>query len=89
VTFEDIQEEVSAVNEEALFADGFEEALIGYVEHFGLQGQVVVALYDRERCIKILTGDGMSYDEAVEYFDFNTIGAYFGPNTPAFATLIR
>ena len=49
----------------------------------------MVALYDRERCIKILTGDGMSYDEAVEYFDFNTIGAYFGPNTPAFATLIR
>ena len=28
--------------------------------------------------------DGMSYDEAMEYFDFNVQGAWVGENTPIF-----
>ena len=28
--------------------------------------------------------DGMSHEEAVEFFEFNTKGAYLGPNTPIF-----
>jgi hypothetical protein len=81
------REEVAEVNEEMLFADGFDEALIGYVERFGMGP---VALYDREKCIDILVErDGMSREEAEEFFQFNTIGAWIGENTPAFATILK
>lgn len=44
--------------------------------------------YDRDKCIEILMlRDHMSYETAVEFFEFNTIGAWMGENTPAFATL--
>jgi hypothetical protein len=72
-------------NQEMLLADGFEDALVGYVERFG---QPPVALYDREKCIEILmTRDGMDHDGAEEFFCVNVIGAWLGENTPAFASL--
>lgn len=74
-------------NEEMLFADGFDDALIGIVEQFG---RPPVALYSYDMCITILMErDGMEEDEAIEFFDYNVIGAYLGENTPAFATLMR
>lgn len=84
---DEIKGEIAEVNESALFADGFDEALIGYVERVT---QPPLALYDREKCIEILMKrDGMTRDEAVEFFEFNVIGAWMGENTPAFATLPR
>jgi hypothetical protein len=46
-------------------------------------GTVAVA-YDRMRCIEALMADGMDREEAEEYFEFNTAGAYVGPHTPIF-----
>jgi len=64
-----------------LLADGFEDALIGYGTRF-LYG---VAVYSRRKCLDILVErDGMDYEEAVEFFDFNVTGAYAGENTPVF-----
>lgn len=80
-----LREELAEHNEEILFADGFDDALIGVVEQFG---RPPVALYNYGRCIQILMED-MTEEEAVEYFDYNVIGAYMGDNTPAFATLYR
>lgn len=81
-----IQEIISEMNEDALYADGFEDALIGYVEIFNK----TVALYDRDKCIAILMKrDGMDYEGAVEFFDFNVTGAWMGDGTPGFATIIR
>ena len=79
------REQIAEVNEDALFADGFEDALIGYVELFG---RPPLALYDRDKCIEILLRDGGTYEEAAEHLEFNTIGAWAGDNTPAFATLL-
>jgi len=82
---EEVQEALE--NNEALLANGFEAALIGYVERYG---QELIALYDREKCIQILMErDGMTEEGAEEFFEFNTIGAWVGDMTPAFATLIR
>lgn len=62
-----------------LLADGFEDAIIGVCE----RPQAVA--YDYERCIGILQErDGMDYHEAVEFFEFNTVGAYMGEHTPVF-----
>ena len=75
-----------------LLADGFEEAFIGVVESFGT---VPKACYNYDACIDILMqdmADGDSpptYDEAVEYLEFNVTQAYVGEHTPAFITLMK
>lgn len=52
----------------------FDDALIGLTEgHGGTR-----AVYDSAKCVQqLMTGaDGMSYEEAEEFFSFNTLGAY-------------
>ena len=66
-------------DEQMLFADGFDKAIIG-VAH--IQNKRIVS-YDTKKCIKILMKD-MTQEEAMEYFDFNVLGAYMGEYTPAF-----
>jgi len=82
----EILDELREMNPEILLADGFEEALMGTAQIFSK----TVALYDRTKCIEILMKrDGMSRDDADEYFDFNVTGGYVGEMTPAFATIMR
>ena len=69
------------IEEGTLTADGFEDAIIGY----GRQFNYPVAVYDAEKFINILQlRDGMTEEEAVEYFQFNVQGAYVGESTPIF-----
>jgi len=63
-----------------LSADGFEDCILG-VSYDMING-VYRLVYSRSECISVLIGDGMEYDEANEYFDFNTSGAYVGEKTP-------
>ena len=87
MSFKDKAEEVAEVNPDALFADGFEGALIGYVQQFS---KPPLALYDHKKCIEILVKrDGMDFDEAHEFFSFNVQGSWVGENTPAFAVLFE
>ena len=75
-------EEVAEYNEDALLADGFEEALIGVAERINLGP---VAAYDVEKVLQILIKrDGMEYSEAMEYFEFNIKGAWMGEFTPVY-----
>tara|TARA_Y100000593_G_scaffold11335_2_gene20234 strand:- start:5634 stop:5915 length:282 start_codon:yes stop_codon:yes gene_type:complete len=65
-----------------LLADGFEDAFMGIVESNGSRPK---ALYNEDECVDILMErDGMGYDEAIEFFNFNVAGAYVGEYTPAF-----
>lgn len=83
--FARVSENLSEINGEALLADGFEGALIGIVERFGMDP---IALYDKEACLDILIKrDRMTPEDAAEYFDFNVIGAWMGNGTPAFAII--
>ena len=66
-----LKEWVSEWNAGALLADGFEDAIVGVCERFGA---LPVVAYDRGKCIEILVErDGMDYEEAVEYFEFNML----------------
>jgi hypothetical protein len=76
------RELAAEVNDEMLFADGFDDALIGYIERAGMPS---IACYDKYKCIDILAND-MPYEDAFEYFYFNVVGAYVGENTPCFLT---
>ena len=72
---------ITAPYDGPLLADGFEDALVG----LGFQFNTPIAVYDRVQCLDILmTRDGMTKDEAEEYFSFNVAGAWMGRGTPVF-----
>lgn len=73
-----IKEYLSDFLDEAIFYDGFDEAIIGHGERCGLS----VVLYDANKCIKILMNDGMTDIEAQEWLEYNITGGYIGANTP-------
>jgi hypothetical protein len=72
-------------DETVILADGFEEAIIGVGSQYT---NAPCAIYDREKCIEILTRD-MSHEEAIEYFEFNVQQAYVGEATPMFIDRIK
>jgi len=76
-----MREAVAEFNAEALFCDGFDEALIGVAERFGMPS---VAAYDYDKYIELIVKGGCSPEDAVEYFEFNVIGAWVGDTTPVF-----
>lgn len=62
-----------------LVADGFDEAIVGH----DLSKKRLI--YDSDICISILEErDGMTNEDAIEYFMFNVDGAYVGEQTPIF-----
>lgn len=66
---------------EALVADGFDGAIIGMARQFN---QTLV-VYDEDKCLAILMErDGMTEEEAIEFFEFNVVGAYVGGGTPVY-----
>jgi hypothetical protein len=83
VTLEDLQE----INPDALTADGFDEAIIGYTVS---TPHPHVVVYDVDKCVEILVDrDGMTPEEADEYLSFNTLCCYVGENTPLFVKVVR
>jgi hypothetical protein len=79
----DIREQIVEYNEEALLADGFDDAIIGIAQRFG---QEPVIAYDYNQCIAILQSQDMTEEEAIEFFEYNTLGSWAGDSTPVFVT---
>jgi hypothetical protein len=78
------REEIAEINPDALVCDGFDEAIIGMAERINL-GPVVA--YNVEKIISIMIErDGMTYEEALEFFNYNILGAWMGEFTPIFIT---
>jgi len=74
---EDFGEEAETI----LFADGFDDAILGVGNTFGGK---LCAIYDIDAIIEILMKQGMDYAEALEHYDFNIAGSYVGEQTPIF-----
>lgn len=78
-------DDLELLNPDALLAEGFEDALIGYTQNFH---HATVAVYDYGACVRVLVErDGMSIEEAEEFLSFNTLDADFGENGPLFVEL--
>lgn len=76
----EVKEILKEENPEALLADGLDDALVGIARRCG---QPTLAVYDVDKCAEVLMHrDGISYEEAMEHLEFNSIGAWVGPNTP-------
>ena len=82
--YEQLREHIleSEEYEGVVLCDDMEYAFLGLAYQFS---KPPVAFYDRERCLELLARD-MTYEEAVEYFEFNIIGAWVGEQTPMFLT---
>ncbi len=64
-----------------LKADGFDDAILGLGRRCS---QPDLLVYDVDKCVVILMEDGMTQEEAMEYFEFNVVGAWMGEGTPIF-----
>jgi hypothetical protein len=69
--------------DDILLMDGYDDCVVGVVEQFG---RPPIVCYDRELVIRKLMEDGMTQEEAEEFFEFNQIGAWVGERTPCFLT---
>ena len=77
-----LKDKILSIGCSVVFADGFDEAICGF--YFLEEVDGVVVCYDTNKCIKILVEQGMTIDEALEYFDFNVLGSYVGELTPKY-----
>jgi hypothetical protein len=65
--------------EDLIVFDGLDDAFIGV----GFMFTKPVVCYDKDKIIIILMNrDCMTYEEAIEFFDFNIAGTYTGDQTP-------
>ena len=70
---------VDLSGQNALFDEGYDDAIIGV--ELDYEPRVV---YDQNKIIDILMADGMTDEEAQEFFDFNIAGSYVGKQTPIY-----
>ena len=75
----DIEDIYGEDEPDILFADGFDAAIMGTI----WDGERTRVVYDTESILEILTvRDDMTYEEAVEFFDYNIAGSHMGEYTP-------
>ena len=96
------EEVMELVDEEAIFYDDLDSAIIGVADRCGMN---TVVCYDKDKAIEALKAtftdveldedeiaDGITIDQkkeemAYEWFYYKTLGAYVGDYTPVFITI--
>jgi hypothetical protein len=78
---QELKEHISKLIEKngewTMFADGFDEAILG------VDASNSKVIYSVAKCYQVLTErDGMSQEEAEEFFAFKVLGSYMGEKTP-------
>lgn len=64
-----------------VYPDGFEDCIVGVAEKYG---GPPVAVLDLEKILSKFRKGGMRNEEALEYFEYNILGAYVGDQTPVY-----
>ena len=68
--------------EKLVKANGLEDAIIGVGSRMNMPD---VLIYSYNKCVKIfMEKEGWTHEEAVEWMDFNVVGAWVGETTPIF-----
>jgi len=84
---EKLREQLGEDADDLLAADGFDAAIIGTATRCG---RPPILVYDARKCIEVLMKrDGMTREEAEEFFSFNTEGAWVGDKTPAYVWTLK
>ena len=81
-----MQVDLDMYAEGAILLDGLEGAIIGIVEEFGNARRV---LYSKQKILEILCErDGMTYDEAEEFYDYNILGLHASEQNAVFLDIL-
>lgn len=80
-----IVEQIRDIDPELMLMDGYDDCIIGIVERAGAESCIC---YDKAKILQRHQDDGMTPEEAVEYFEFNQIGAWVGERTPCFIEIL-
>jgi hypothetical protein len=68
--------------EDVVLLSGLDDAIVGITEEFGGISRI---LYSRYKIIEILQDrDGMTEDEAFEFYDYNILGLHVSECNPIF-----
>lgn len=79
-----LNEYLESIEETVLLADGFDDAFIGLSQRIN---EPILAVYSYDKMVDVLIErDGMDYEEATEFIDFNVVGAWVGAQTPIIVT---
>ena len=82
------EELVDLVGDEGLLfldPERFDAAIVGVTERIG---NLPTVCYSKDKVLAILMEDGMDWEEAGEYYNFNIVGAYMGDYTPTFLEIV-
>lgn len=74
------------MSEEIMFADGFDECIIGVMDYDG-NYRVVYDKWAMVLCMRNSEPD-LTFDDCVEFLEYNVWGAYVGPSTPIYLRLM-
>tara|TARA_Y100001938_G_scaffold22642_1_gene29287 strand:- start:2460 stop:2723 length:264 start_codon:yes stop_codon:yes gene_type:complete len=75
------QELSDIYGKELIFADGFDDAIIGVAA--GFDSARVVYCY--ASMVEVMMNDkDMNYEDALDWIEYNTLGSYVGKNTPIY-----
>jgi len=75
---------VEQYGDDMLKMDGYDDCIIGVVERCG---QPTIFCYSTEKVLKrLMKEDGLTLEEAEEWFTYNQLGAWVGAKTPCFLT---
>lgn len=72
-------QKIRELDPQILLADGFDDCLLGVT----VVDDEWVALYNAYAIVLKLSQD-MDWDDALDYFEYNILGAYVGPKTPEY-----
>lgn len=67
-------------------AERYDKCIIGIASRIGMDDCVA---YDRSKVIAELMNDGMTEEDAEDFFSFNIAGAYVGARTPIFIEVLH
>lgn len=84
MTRDQIERACEARDMTIVLADGLDEAFLGITHDDPPR-----AVYSYERVIDVLVNQGLTVEEADEYFEYNIAGAYVGEQTPLFITSLE
>jgi hypothetical protein len=82
--YEGVQEDYRMLDDKMITMDGYDDCMLGICMRFG---QDDIVAYDYTKIIQKHIDDGMTDEEAVEFFNFNQLGAWVGEHTPCFILL--
>lgn len=80
------REFIETFNEDALCLSGFDDAIVGIARRYNMKP---VVAYDIDKVIKILEDQGMTQEEAVNYFNDEIAWSDAGEGTPIYIVTFK